>query len=424
MLRALTLLALLCALPGPAQADGGPWTTTIDLITIGPGGHIYTCMGHTAIMVMKTRPGEKKFQSVVYNYGDADFDDPQMAWKFFRGTLQFQLSVVGTLDQLVTLYARENRSIIFQRFNLSPQQVERVARTLERQAHPDRRRYRYHYLKALCSTKVRDLIDDATGGALRAGLASRPDPHPVRTYGHQGFAGHPSAEISFDLFMGRLNDVPQSMYDALYMPRLLSTYLQEVMVPDPTGRAGVVPLLSPPEPIYQRSGPPPNTVRGHSLVPLAGLWILLVIGLGLYAVLPQGPRPRRAGLWLLIWALPMSLAGVMMAALALISKVDEIRLNELLLSFPITDLALIGVGLGWLRGRARTAAWLRGYGWARLGLLLLVVLGHGMGLLRQEPRILVLLSLIASILLVLITRRLARADAGAGDTAPAQGSED
>jgi hypothetical protein len=91
---------------------------------------------------------------------------------------------------------------------------------------------------------------------------------------------------------------------------------------------------------------------------------------------------------------------------ALFSTVAEGRANELLLVFPPTDLALLGVALRWLRGRAVAGRLLRGYAVARLGLALLSLGGHATGLLVQEPRSLVVVALVAAVGLVALTWRL------------------
>jgi hypothetical protein len=141
------------------------------------------------------------------------------------------------------------------------------------------------------------------------------------------------------------------------------------------------------------------------LIHLGYLWIVLVLGLGVYAIVGQPQRPRRAGVWLLVWALPMALASLAMVFGAVASTVIEGRINELLLSYPPTDIALVAVGWRWYRGRAFAGTLLRGYAWVRVGMVVLALLGHASGLLYQEPRVLVVLALVATSLLVVITRR-------------------
>jgi hypothetical protein len=409
-MRVLPTLALVAALaPRAALAesrDEKPVETTIALLTIGPGDPIWTRFGHTALMVIRQRPGEKAYGSKVYNYGAADFGAPGFAWRFFRGTARFFVAMTGTFNQNVNAYAANNRAIYYQKLNLTRDQVRRVVTRLEHDARPENREYVYHHLRAGCATKVRDLLDEATGGEIRRQLGDRIDPHPPRIYGRLGYAGDVWAEIANDLFMGRLHDAPQTKYFALYLPRLLSEYLREVKVRDPEGKKDLVPLAGPVQLLVDRRGPPATYGEGRTLIHLAYLLIVYLGILGVLAVRAGSARPRRAGVWLLSWAVPMGIAGAMMIFGALFSTVIEGRVNELVLSFPATDLALIWVGVRWVRGRPTAGKTLRVYALVRLVMVAGVLLGHAVGVLYQEPRVLVFLALACTLILNLLVRRL------------------
>jgi hypothetical protein len=405
MFRAVLLVTTLLAPSAARAADAGEWESSIHLVTMGPGDHLFMRFGHSALMVLKLKKGTKRYESTVYNYGDADFDAPGFAWDFFRGTVKFRVSVVGSLNQMVTTYARLNRTVIHQRLALTDAQVRRVVAALEHDIRPENRYYDYHYLRASCATKIRDLLDRAVGGTIRAQLDRQQDPHSVRHYARLGYAGHVGAEVANDLFMGRLHDGPQSKYFSMYLPERLSTHLRSVMVPDPRGGPKKVPLAEPTQTLFKRRGPPATAGQGRTLIHLGYLWIALVVGLGLYALRGQPDHPRRSGAWLMLWALPLGIAALMMVFGAVVSTVTEGRINELMLCYPVTDVVLIGVAVRWLRNRGTAGRLLRGYALVRLGLVVLALLGHALGVLHQEPRVLVVLALVSAALLVAITRR-------------------
>jgi hypothetical protein len=386
-------------------ADTEGYVTHLDMLTIGPGDTLWTRFGHTALMVVQQVPGTKRYKSLVYNFGAADFNARGFLWRFFRGTAIFRIATTGSFNQTVNMYARMNRAVYYQRFNLPETKVKQIAALLRRSASPGHSQYRYHHLRAGCATKVRDLLNEALGGAVEKQLGRAPDPHRPRHYGREAFAGNVLAEICNDLFMGRLHDRPQTKYFAMYHPRLLATYLKEVKVPDPKGGKGRVPLLTPLNLLVERRGPPPTAGEGRTLIHLGYVWIALVLGLGILAWLGQARRPRRSAAWLMVWTIPSGAASVLMLFGALFSTVPEGRVNELMLSFPITDLALIGVAIRWWRGRPLAGRLLRGYALARLGIVALALVGHATGILYQEPRVLVVLALVCAGLLVLITRR-------------------
>jgi hypothetical protein len=396
---------LLSLAPLPARA-AEPWSTTVDLLTIGPGDHLFNRFGHTALLVMRTRPGTKQYESVVYNYGDANFNDPRFAYDFLRGRVSFFLSNLGSLNQTVTLYANMDRTIEHQRLNLSPAQVQRLVAILEERSQVDRREYPYHHLRASCATKVRDVLDEVLGGAIRRQLEPQRDPRTVRTYARRGYAGHLGGEVFNDLFMGRLHDQPRSKLFQMYLPELLRDYLRQVNVPDPQGGGKLVPLVGAPRPIYTRRAPSPLAGEGRTLIHLCYVMIFLLVAVGIHAWRGGAAHVRRSGAWLLLWSLPFGLAALLMVIGATCSTVAEGRINELMLVFPLTDLALWGVAWRWLRGRANAGRLLRGYAWVRLGLAVLSLVGHAVGWLYQEPRILVVLALVAAVGLVLLTRRL------------------
>jgi hypothetical protein len=403
--RTLLVTALLLAAPAFAAPAPAP-EASIHLITIGPAGQLPARFGHTGLMVMETKPGQKKFESTVYNFGDADFDTWTFYWQFLRGTVKFRMISTGDLASTVGIYGNQDRTIHDQRLALTPAQVRQLKTRLEWLEQPENRDYPYHFLRASCATKARDLLDEVLGGAIRRQLEARPD-LPVRHYARQGYAGFLLAEVFNDLFMGRLMDGPRNQYESLYLPSLVMKRLQEVKVPDPRGGSGLVPLAEPPNVLFQREGPSPTPGDGRGLVRIAYalLGLLLLLGIVAFAVGPR--RPRWAGLWLLLWSVPAGLAAILMLLGALLSTVIEGRVNELMLVFPITDLALWRTARRWYRRRAGASRLLRGYALVRLALVLLALLGHAVGLLVQQPLILVWLGLVCAAGLVLLTRRLA-----------------
>jgi hypothetical protein len=389
----------LCGGPAP---DGS--LTVIDLLTVGPGDHLFTRFGHSALMVLKHRPGQKSFDTAIYNWGDADFEEEGFEWGFFRGFARFRIATMGDLTRFMMLYAGENRSVTRQDLCLSTAQVQKVVAALESAMRPENRTYRYHHLRASCGTKIRDLLDEATGGAVRRALDGPLDPQTVREMGRTGFAGILYAEICNDLFMGRLHDKRQTKWEALVLPDRLERHLQEVRVRNPvTGK--LQPLALAPVQMNPRRGPPPTAGEGRTLIHLAYAWMVLCLALGLAALLGGPTKSGRAGAFLLLWSLPLGIASAMMVFGAVVSTVLEGRINELLLVYPPSDLLLVGVAVRWIRGRAFAGPLLRGYAWAKVALALLSLAGHAAGVLIQQPVQLVYLGLLVAVLLALVARR-------------------
>lgn len=395
-----------------AQGADDAWVTAIDLLTIGPGAHLWTSFGHTAVTVVRFNRVTKEHQTKVYNWGDADFGGWDFIWSFFRGKALFRLTEMGSLENVVNTYAPLGRTMVQQRFALTPEQVQVVVEGLETFSEPSKRHYVYHHMNATCATKLRDYLDQkVVNGAITQTLGDALDPHTPRYYGRKYFAGFFFAEIFNDLFLGREHDKPWTKYASMTMPESLSAYLQEVMVPDPKGSGELVPLLGKPVPIVRDVPQPPYRGEGRSVIHLSYLLLAIVVGMGLYVLRRRDINAGDAGLWLLVWSVPAVLVSFSMIFGAVMSTVVEGRINELMLVLPPTDVALLWVGYRWARGHRLLPRWLRPYAWVRLGMVVLSLLGHASGVLIQEPRVVVVLTLLATALLVAIVHRLGQGDA-------------
>jgi hypothetical protein len=388
----------------PAPAD----EVEIHLITIGDGEHLLTAGGHTALMVAGLRDGAPDpTNTLVYNFGDADFDDPALPLRFLQGEADFRLAVVGSLQEAVDDYGvRQARDVWRQKLNLTPDEAKEVAERLAVGALPENRSYRYHHFKATCTTKIRDLLDEATDGALRRSLADVPaEPETFREVQRMLFRKHHMVALGGDLIFGRIHDHPLDKYTAVVDPPRFMEYIQDVQVPAPEG--GTRPLAEPPVALIEYLGP--QVVEMPSITtPLLTILAMLLLGVGglrAYRRLPA--QTRGAGLWLLVYPLLSGLLGALLLAIFLFAGVDELRENENILVFPATDLVLVVLGARWLRRPLRDGErrLLRGYAVARLALIGLVVALHVVGVFYQRPWIFVALSLLYSGGLLALARR-------------------
>ncbi len=379
---AFALGALLWLLAAPTQAQPGH-EYRVSLFTVSPGDALLTRAGHAALVVTDRWPDGREL-TTVYNYGDADFDDPWLGVKFAWGQPRFFVSVVGDLYTAVEHYGlHQNRDVWVQDLALTPAQAEEVATRLAREVLPDNREYDYHYLTHTCTTELRELLDDVLGGAIEAQLGTRVDEWTVREYQQLTFDGDVVMPLLADAGFGRRHDEPISMYFAMMWPRRMREYMQLVRVPDPTGGTAMVPLAGPPQIVAERGGPPATSSPTKLTWYVAGIGgaALLVVGFALRG----RAGSRAAGAWMLAWSLPVGVVGLVITVLSTTSAVAELHDNELVLSLLVTDLLLVPVALRWLRGRAEVPAWLHRYALARLVVVGLAVAARGVGLFIQQP---------------------------------------
>ena len=169
---AVVMLALACAIahaqPGapPGASSNAPQVDTdyphIYLVTMGIGSLIWERHGHIALCVEYSQGAEP----VCYNYGIGDFHDPlKMVWGFFRGANSFWAGK-DAWRNMMAVYYQFDRTIWKQLLPLDAEQKQKVITKLEHDVLEENRYYAYDHFDDNCTTRIRNIIDDVTGGAL------------------------------------------------------------------------------------------------------------------------------------------------------------------------------------------------------------------------------------------------------------------
>lgn len=331
---ALPLLLLLCLawlLPGLAAA-----APRIGVLTMEPGEIFWERFGHNAIVVDDPAgPGP-----LSYNFGFFDLDEPGFHRNFVRGRMEYRLEVLA-LDHDLYGYEQSGRGVVVQWLDLSPEQAKALAAALAVHARPENARYTYDYYTANCSTKVRDALDDALGGALKAQLSGRSQGNTFRSESVRLAAPAPWMAVGFHVGLAGFADRPLSRWEESFIPMRLRDALREVKLD------GGRPLVASEEPLLpHRIGQPPveaPRLRGEAF--LAGL---ALAGLVLWSG-RRAPRALAAGA-LAFW-LVAGLAGLTLAFLWLGTAHVAAHGNENLLLLSPLCLALLPGGWARLRGR-------------------------------------------------------------------------
>jgi hypothetical protein len=128
------------------------------LLTMAPGPEVWSVYGHTGIWV--SEPGDS---DLIYNFGVVNESRPNLMRDTLNGTLEFYLGV-RSLDAMLRYYGGSERTVIAQRLDLTPSMEEELVVYLREEALPHNRDYLYHWRDANCSSRVRDLLDEVTGG--------------------------------------------------------------------------------------------------------------------------------------------------------------------------------------------------------------------------------------------------------------------
>jgi Domain of unknown function (DUF4105) len=354
----------------PAFAD----MPVIELVTMGVGSKIWERHGHIVLCVRERDPRQDR----CYNYGIGDFYHPlQMGWGFFRGTNSFWAGAEPP-SQMLYIYRYTDRTIWSQPLPLTPEQKQKVIAKLERDVLEENKFYAYDHFWDNCTTRVRDILDDATGGKLSA-MREPTDGRTYRDLAREGFYGMRVPLVLTDIAMGRVTDRVPTYYERMFLPE----YLREAA----TKLWGVQPRV-----VYQRQGPPSEK---HG--PSGRGWLAL----GILALTAPVWLTRRWGhlqrTALALALLPQFVLGVVFWTLAIISPLSYVHWNETCLVFLPLDLAMLIL----------PAAAARGYARARVVMLLAMAAALAVGVLKQPLWAPLLAPLIPALAVGFLPRRAA-----------------
>ena len=129
----------------------------ISILTCSPDEDLYAAFGHSAIRVRDT------LQRIdfVYNYGTFNFNMPNFYLNFLKGNLEYQMSK-NRFVHFKRNYVNDNRSIFEQVLELTESEKLHIYHFLENNYFPKENRiYMYDFFFNNCSTKLRDIVEDA-----------------------------------------------------------------------------------------------------------------------------------------------------------------------------------------------------------------------------------------------------------------------
>ena len=143
----------------------------------------------------------------------------------------------------VDYYRRSGRAVWEQDFDLDPAQADSLLTVLRWNAREENKFYRYDYYLDNCSTRVRDAIDAAVGGALRRAATGPSSGITWRSETMRLAADFPLLNFGMTFTLGPKADGALSRWDELFIPmhlrdavRRVRTSLPKRGLDRPTGR--------------------------------------------------------------------------------------------------------------------------------------------------------------------------------------------
>lgn len=302
----------------------------VDLLTVEPGDALWERFGHTSLRIYSDQIDQ------VYSYGAAPFFDPSFLLKFARGDGEFMV-VAEPYATTLARYRNADRTLLRQRLLLPEQRVVELLWRLQFAIHPPDNRYLYDQLYDNCATRVRDLINRVSEGALSRASQTTQAPHRYRDDTLRAMAGHPIGHWALDLIGGRHQDLAVTSFNEMYLPVALRDRVARARLAI-DGHTG--PLAAPAEIVFARRGPPlSQNTQGARVVMLLLALALAALSLGFMSASTTARR-HLSGAALSLQMLWSSVFGLLVVPLTLLSHVHNFSPNENACLFWPSDLFL------------------------------------------------------------------------------------
>jgi hypothetical protein len=316
--------------------------TQIDLYSIGPGNDIFSKFGHSALCVTSTHFPNGR----CYDFGVTDAPDPvSMVWGTIRKEPMF-VTVAVDRDVLVKTFSEQERSIFKQSLPFDAAHADAFASELE-SALNDHARYAYNPAFDNCTTEIRDRLDVAFDGKLRApGPPTASSEMTYREIVERPFSGRILELMVLALAVGTPADCAPTPYEAMFLPYDLRDAIE--------ARLGVKP-----EEIYKRDRGVElrtSTVVGRATIVMIGLFLAAFVW---SAFRPRADREKRIARALRIVGCFLGIVAIAIELLIALVSFHWVRSNFVLILFWPTDFAI-----GWLSPKRRDT-----YLMIRLGVL-------------------------------------------------------
>ena len=280
------LLALVLLLPPDSNAQEA-W-----LVTYGPGAEVWERFGHNALWLVDDEQGLDH----TFSFGYFEMDRAGFYFDFARGIMRYFGSASNSTREF-EFYRGRDRSITAQKLDLTPAQVGWLHRLLNEAIFPVPQYYDYDYYFANCSTWLRDLIDEVTGGELQEFMTQQPANQNFREHTSRLNVQRPWLHTGLMLLLGPEIDHERSAWEEAFLPEALAHWVGEL-------NADQAPLVTEVLLIHESSShQPPKQAK-------VMWWFYLLLGLAVAAsiLLPSWHCP---GFWTLFpWRLSVAASGL------------------------------------------------------------------------------------------------------------------
>ncbi|MEN1727398.1 MAG: DUF4105 domain-containing protein [Pseudomonadota bacterium] len=220
--RGLTLLLMLGALllVSPASRAQEAY-----LVTYGPGKEVWELFGHNAIWIRDENQGIDH----TFSFGYFELNRPGFYTDFVRGIMPYYGSA-SRIEREFAFYRERDRDIRIQRLALDRDQVIELFNSLHHAIFPQPQYYDYDYYWANCSTRLRDLIDEVTDGALASSWQNQPAERNLRDHTRALTRHRYFIHTGIQTVLGPMMDQEITLWDEAFLPQRLADALKKVQL--------------------------------------------------------------------------------------------------------------------------------------------------------------------------------------------------
>jgi hypothetical protein len=373
----ITLCAVWCAMYavtadlGAQSADRTPRSANLRvyLITVGQGDPVWEKFGHNALWFFDDAAGIDE----AYNWGIFDFNQPHFLQRFLTGDTKYWVDKYPGVP-LMNFYRESDRTVEVQRLNFTPEQATRAFAFARLNAREENRYYRYDYFRDNCSTRVRDVIDYALGGALKRATASTATRLTYRNESVRLVDDLTFTQLGITTALGEPADRRLSLWESMFIPMRMRDILRNLRVPAANG--STVKLVAEERTVYQsrqyRERASPRSLWLPYL--LVGLFLAFEFGT-VGRMQDRAPVIRTVfRIEVIVWSAFVGILGlVLLLAWTTTRHVFWFRNENLLVLNPLSLWLAVLVGLSWRRARYHRPAAMLAIVVAALGVVALAL---------------------------------------------------
>ena len=325
------------------------------LVTVDVGESVWDNFGHSALRMID----ENSNTDAVFNWGYFNLSGGVVgfSYNFFKGIMNYSLETNSPAFEFAN-YRRQQRSVWQDKINLTSAQKKILYRRLMWNLEPENKIYAYQYFTDNCTTRIRDYLDEALGGAV-IDFYSDTTATSFRDEVRRHYSSVPIIDFSLNILMNSNIDRPMTEWENMFLPLNLRQRLAGM--PSNVAEGGKrLKLLSTPQELM--SFPAPNVKSDGYQVASFVLLTPVILLLFMLKKIPMSyfATHSRLGLKLpsltfrvlgflgVVTALFSGIYGTLMLASWFVSDHLDLHHNINLLLFWPTDLLGIFVALRWL----------------------------------------------------------------------------